>query len=380
MLERFALGTADGSVSREHGRRFVEAHATRLSWSDAHLERMSRRVARLMTAEEAIEFVAADVRTQPPRFAEAFPSRDSGCDRGVAPPRPLIHAHAPCAILAHGGGGGGAQRSTVPSPHRRADRPTDRPSARQTDRRGFLARVAGLGGVAGALALDPAALRRAAERATAPAAPRGQAGRQPSLNAPLIAREPSLNHLAWVWQFSQDGSKEEMRGVLAEHGLGVALKTHDGTDWMARYDPSRTPLTAPGGWRNSPPSSNRAGCRSTPGPSFTASTRWARHATPPRCWRPAPAASRSTWSRTPGSGVARRKPRPSSDASCGASSRRRGWWPPSTRARGRWTASRWASSRASPVRSRRRSTGAPSRRRRTCASSRRPATPSATMA
>ena len=72
IAERFALGTADGSVSREHGRRFVEAHAMRLSWSDAHLERVSRRVARLMTAEEAIEFVAADVQTQPARFAEAF--------------------------------------------------------------------------------------------------------------------------------------------------------------------------------------------------------------------------------------------------------------------------------------------------------------------
>ena len=74
MAEWFALGTANGSISREDGRRFVETHATRLTWSDAHLERMSRRVGRLMTTEEAIEFVAADVRTQPAQFGEAFRS------------------------------------------------------------------------------------------------------------------------------------------------------------------------------------------------------------------------------------------------------------------------------------------------------------------
>ena len=126
----------------------------------------------------------------------------------------------------------------MPSPDRRTD---DRLTNHATDRRGFLARVAALGGVAGALALDPAALRRAADRTTASPTLPAQAGRQPS----LVAREPSLNHLAWVWQFSQDGSKEAMRGVLAEHGLGVALKTHDGTDWMARYDPSPDAVDGP---------------------------------------------------------------------------------------------------------------------------------------
>ncbi|MFN8639870.1 MAG: hypothetical protein U0360_10555 [Dehalococcoidia bacterium] len=27
-----------------------------------------------------------------------------------------------------------------------------------------------------------------------------------------------------------------IRDVLAAHGLGVILKTHDGTDWMSKWD------------------------------------------------------------------------------------------------------------------------------------------------
>jgi LysM repeat protein len=43
-------------------------------------------------------------------------------------------------------------------------------------------------------------------------------------------------HLAWVWQFRHDGDPGHIRDTLAQYGLGVVLKTHDGTNWMSRYD------------------------------------------------------------------------------------------------------------------------------------------------
>ncbi len=55
----------------------------------------------------------------------------------------------------------------------------------------------------------------------------------------------SLRHLSWVWQFSEDGSPEAIRSVLAVAGLGVVLKTHDGTDWMDRFDPSPSAVSGP---------------------------------------------------------------------------------------------------------------------------------------
>jgi LysM repeat protein len=39
-----------------------------------------------------------------------------------------------------------------------------------------------------------------------------------------------------VWQFRHDGDPAQIRDTLAAHGLGVVLKTHDGTNWMSRYD------------------------------------------------------------------------------------------------------------------------------------------------
>lgn len=45
-----------------------------------------------------------------------------------------------------------------------------------------------------------------------------------------------LNHTAWVWQFSSDGGMEAISSALAGTGVGVVLKTHDGTDWMSKYD------------------------------------------------------------------------------------------------------------------------------------------------
>tara|TARA_B100001142_G_scaffold103597_1_gene105647 strand:- start:5782 stop:7188 length:1407 start_codon:yes stop_codon:yes gene_type:complete len=56
---------------------------------------------------------------------------------------------------------------------------------------------------------------------------------------------PDQKHLLWVWQFSEDGTKYEIRDKLAKFNLGVVLKTHDGTDWMSEFDPSYDAVSGP---------------------------------------------------------------------------------------------------------------------------------------
>jgi hypothetical protein len=60
----------------------------------------------------------------------------------------------------------------------------------------------------------------------------------PSPAIPLRGRATGPRHLAWVWQFSNDGGPERVVSVLAQYNLGILLKTHDGTDWMSTYDAS----------------------------------------------------------------------------------------------------------------------------------------------
>lgn len=94
---------------------------------------------------------------------------------------------------------------------------------RAISRRRFLA---GAAAASGALLLGP---QRVLARDRAPAFP--------SRPRPVLGGSAAA-HLAWVWQFRHDGDLAEIRDVLAAHGLGIALKTHDGTQWMSRYDPS----------------------------------------------------------------------------------------------------------------------------------------------
>lgn len=58
-------------------------------------------------------------------------------------------------------------------------------------------------------------------------------------------RRPVMDHLAWVWQFRHDGHRGKIRNVLSDHGLGIILKTHDGTNWMSRFDPTPGAVTGP---------------------------------------------------------------------------------------------------------------------------------------
>ncbi len=64
---------------------------------------------------------------------------------------------------------------------------------------------------------------------------------------PAIAASTALpnTHMAWVWQFSTDGKPEVIREKLAAHGLGIALKTHDGVTWMSKYDTSPASVSGP---------------------------------------------------------------------------------------------------------------------------------------
>jgi len=90
-------------------------------------------------------------------------------------------------------------------------------------RRTFLrsaAQVAALGAFAGAGLMEPGKPRRAAAQSVSP---------------PLV----------WVWKFSVDGQLESIRDTIAAHGLGMILKTHDGTHWMDEYDDSPDAISGP---------------------------------------------------------------------------------------------------------------------------------------
>ncbi len=87
--------------------------------------------------------------------------------------------------------------------------------------------LAGLGGVALAAAMSPRGLLAGA--AELPPAGGAAEGSQ------VLRTRPDARHLAWVWQFQSDGDPVTIRDTLAAHGLGVVVKTHDGTNWMGRY-------------------------------------------------------------------------------------------------------------------------------------------------
>jgi len=93
----------------------------------------------------------------------------------------------------------------------------------------------GAAGASAALLLDP---RRLVARAAAPRPTPYRSG------APLFGTA-APTHLAWVWQFRHDGDLAEIRDTLAAHNLGIMLKTHDGTEWMSKYDPNENAVSGP---------------------------------------------------------------------------------------------------------------------------------------
>lgn len=98
--------------------------------------------------------------------------------------------------------------------------------------------LAGIGGVAAAALVTPSSVLASALDGVAPAMP----------NLPHARRAATITepqHLSWVWQFNHDGDPYEVRDTLAEHGMGIVLKTHDGVNWMSRYDHTPTGIGGP---------------------------------------------------------------------------------------------------------------------------------------
>ena len=56
---------------------------------------------------------------------------------------------------------------------------------------------------------------------------------------------PPLQHKSWVWQFSADGSPEQIADTLGGTRGGVLVKTHDGIDWMSKYDRHASAVSGP---------------------------------------------------------------------------------------------------------------------------------------
>jgi hypothetical protein len=54
-----------------------------------------------------------------------------------------------------------------------------------------------------------------------------------------------LRHSVWAWQFSIDGPADEMARRLAQYGLAVVMKTHDGIEWMSKYDDAPGAIDGP---------------------------------------------------------------------------------------------------------------------------------------
>lgn len=54
------------------------------------------------------------------------------------------------------------------------------------------------------------------------------------------------HHRVWVWQFTTDAPAAAIADRLKGTGMGVLVKTHDGLDWMSKYDHSTDAVSGPG--------------------------------------------------------------------------------------------------------------------------------------
>jgi hypothetical protein len=70
----------------------------------------------------------------------------------------------------------------------------------------------------------------------------------PAPNAPALnpgLQENPVTHNVWVWRFGADGPADQVLDTLKSSGAGLLLKTHEGVDWMSRYDRSSTAINGP---------------------------------------------------------------------------------------------------------------------------------------
>jgi LysM repeat protein len=59
------------------------------------------------------------------------------------------------------------------------------------------------------------------------------------------ASADGTRHLVWVWQFSSDAAPNVIAADLRNYNLGILLKTHDGVEWMSKYDKSPFAVSGP---------------------------------------------------------------------------------------------------------------------------------------
>jgi LysM repeat protein len=59
------------------------------------------------------------------------------------------------------------------------------------------------------------------------------------------ANNSDPKHLVWVWQWNADAEPQVVAPKLRDNGLAVAMKTHDGLEWMSKYDKSRYAVSGP---------------------------------------------------------------------------------------------------------------------------------------
>jgi hypothetical protein len=57
---------------------------------------------------------------------------------------------------------------------------------------------------------------------------------------------PGPHHSTWVWQFANGSDPERIAASLGEYNLGALVKTHDGVEWMSKYDRSSAAVDGPG--------------------------------------------------------------------------------------------------------------------------------------
>jgi LysM repeat protein len=62
---------------------------------------------------------------------------------------------------------------------------------------------------------------------------------------PARAAANDPHHLVWVWQFTTDAAPNLVGQKLRDHKLGLVLKTHDGLEWMSKYDKSQFAVSGP---------------------------------------------------------------------------------------------------------------------------------------
>lgn len=75
----------------------------------------------------------------------------------------------------------------------------------------------------------------------------GNAGCDPAMMRRLRQADSRSvpRHAVWIWQFSIDGAVQEIVETLAALGLSAIVKTHDGVEWMSKYDPADGAITGP---------------------------------------------------------------------------------------------------------------------------------------